>query len=166
MVAETHPDIRRTLLFLIKDDQILLAMKKRGFGAGRWNGVGGKIEQGETIEQALVRECQEEISVTPLAWKKVAELDFVQDATTEPWHMYVHAYLSYEWEGEPLESEEMRPQWFLVDKIPYDDMWDDDKYWLPKVLDGQLLYGEFVFDENDKMQQHVIKEVKVLPHEA
>ena len=50
-----------TLLFLLTDDQILLAMKKRGFGMGRWNGVGGKIEPGETIEEATARECREEI---------------------------------------------------------------------------------------------------------
>jgi NADH pyrophosphatase NudC (nudix superfamily) len=69
-------DINRTLLFLQKDDQILLAMKKRGFGSDRYNGVGGKLEPGETIEQALIRECQEEIEVTPLSYRKVAEHDF------------------------------------------------------------------------------------------
>lgn len=159
MAAETHPDIRRTLLFLVKDGQILLAMKKRGFGAGLWNGAGGKIEQGESIEQALVRECQEEINVTPNTWKKVAELDFVQDAQTDPWHMYVHAYISYEWEGEPAESEEMKPLWFNFAEIPYDDMWGDDRYWLQRVLDGEVLTGEFTFDENDKLIGHSLVKI-------
>lgn len=163
MAAETHPDIRRTLLFLVKDGQILLAMKKRGFGAGKWNGVGGKIEKGESIEEALVRECQEEVGVTPQTWKQVAELDFVQDATTDPWHMYVHAYISNEWVGNPSESEEMRPEWFPLDKIPYTEMWDDDQYWLPTVLAGELVYGEFTFDENDKMTSHDIQTVNKLP---
>ena len=160
MSKETHPDIRRTLLFLVKDGQILLAMKKRGFGAGKWNGAGGKIEAGESVEDALVRECQEEIGVTPSNWIKVAELDFVQVATTDPWHMYVHAYVTSRWEGEPTESEEMKPQWFHVDDIPYDEMWDDDQHWLPRVLGGELIYGEFVFDENDKMKSHTIKAVE------
>lgn len=165
MAKETHPDIRRTLLFLVKDDQILLAMKKRGFGAGKWNGVGGKIEAGESIENALVRECQEEIGVTPKSWKPVAELDFVQDSTTDPWHMYVHAYISDSWEGEPAESEEMAPKWFDVAAIPYSDMWDDDQYWLPKVLAGELVKGEFIFDENDKMTAHDIRMVVDLKDE-
>lgn len=165
MVKETHPDIRRTLLFLVKGDQILLAMKKRGFGAGKWNGVGGKIETGESIEEALVRECQEEIGVTPTSWKPVAELDFVQDATSDPWHMYVYAYISYDWEGEPAESEEMNPEWFTLDNIPYGDMWDDDEYWLPKVLDGELVEGTFIFDENDKMTSHTIQTVAKLHDE-
>lgn len=163
MAAETHPDIRRTLLFFVKDDQILLAMKKRGFGAGKWNGVGGKIETGESIEDALVRESIEEVGVKPVSWEKVAELDFVQDATTDPWHMYVHAYISREWEGEPAESEEMKPQWFGFDGIPYTDMWDDDQFWLPRVLAGQQLNGKFIFDENDKLISHELNEVTKFP---
>lgn len=166
MTKETHPDIRRTLLFLKSDDQILLAMKKRGFGAGKWNGAGGKIEAGESIEQALVRECQEEIGVTPKSWRQVAELDFVQDAETpDPWHMYVHAYITNEWDGQPSESEEMMPKWFDVDDIPYGDMWDDDEFWLPQVLDGKKVYGEFTFDENDKLLTHDVRVVTELPNE-
>ena len=58
-----------TLVFLIKKNNgsitdICLAMKKRGFGKGRWNGVGGKVEAGETIEAAAMREAREEIGVT------------------------------------------------------------------------------------------------------
>ena len=154
MAKETHADIRRTLLFLVKDGQVLLAMKKRGFGAGKWNGVGGKIEAGESIEEALIRETQEEISVTPLGWRAVAELDFVQDSDTDPWHMYVHAFISSEWEGAPMESEEMSPAWFTFDDIPYDAMWDDDRHWLPQVLAGKTVTGKFIFDEQDKLVDH------------
>lgn len=165
MSKETHPDIRRTLLFLRRDDELLLAMKKRGFGAGKWNGVGGKIEAGETLEDALVRECQEEINVTPLSWQPVAELDFIQDAPNDdPWHMYVYAYLCDEWDGEPSESEEMRPEWFSIDRIPYHEMWDDDIYWLPQVLGGALVTGKFAFDENDRMIRHDIRSTGTLPH--
>lgn len=156
MAKETHPDIRRTLLFLRKDDDILLAMKKRGFGAGKWNGVGGKIEQGESVEEALVRECIEEIGVTPKSWQKVGELDFVQDSTTDPWHMYVHVYTSRQWEGIPHETEEMKPEWYSIANIPYGAMWDDDQYWLPLVLEGKYVTGSFVFDEHDRMTKHAI----------
>lgn len=135
-------------------------MKKRGFGAGKWNGVGGKLEPGESIEQALVRECQEEIGVTPLNWRKVAEHDFVQDATTDPWHMYVHVYITHEWDGQPTETEEMRPQWFALNDIPYTQMWDDDEFWLDRVLSGEQLRGEFTFDQHDKMLSHKITPTK------
>jgi len=166
MTAETHPDIRRTLLFLKRDDQILIAMKKRGFGMGKWNGVGGKIELGETIEQALVRECQEEIGVTPRDWRQVAELDFIQDAETDnPWHMYVHAYITENWDHEPTESEEMMPKWFDIEDLPYGAMWDDDEFWLPQVLAGNKVYGEFTFDIHDKLLTHDVRVVEQLPNE-
>lgn len=152
-----------TLLFLQRGDEILLAMKKRGFGAGRYNGVGGKIEQGETIEHALVRECQEEINVTPGSYHKVAEHDFVQDEGTDPWRMYVHVYISDKWEGEPVETEEMAPKWFKVDEIPYENMWQDDEYWLPQVLNGQKIFGKFTFDENDNLLSHDVTPVETFP---
>jgi 8-oxo-dGTP pyrophosphatase MutT (NUDIX family) len=165
-MAETHPDIRRTLLFLRSGDQLLLAMKKRGFGQGKWNGVGGKIEPNESLEQALVRECIEEIGVTPTSWQPVAELDFVQDAETDdPWHMFVYAYLCDEWEGDPSESEEMMPKWFHIEDIPYRDMWDDDEFWLPYVLDGKKVVGEFTFDINDRLLTHDVRMTEELPGE-
>lgn len=138
-----------TLLFLRREDEILLAMKKRGFGAGRWNGVGGKIDSGETEEQALVRECQEEIEVTPTQYEKVAVLDFVfPDGTVD---MQGHVYIATAWTSEPNETEEMAPKWYKLSDIPYDDMWQDDVIWLPQVLKGKKLQCTFTFDTNDNM---------------
>lgn len=152
-----------TLLFLRKDDQILLAMKKRGFGAGFYNGVGGKVEPGETIEQALVRECQEEIGVTPRNFWKVAEHDFKQEEHDQPWRMYGHVYLCDSWEGEPVETDEMAPRWFSITDIPYEQMWEDDIFWLPQVLDGNKVYGKYTFDAHDKMLSHAVEVVETLP---
>lgn len=150
-------DTRRTLLILRRDGEILLAMKKRGFGEGLYNGVGGKLHLGETIEEAMVRETQEEINVTPLKYEKVAEFDFVQDANTDPWHMYMHTYVATEWEGEPVETEEMAPQWFPLDRIPYHKMWEDDPHWLPLVLAGEHVRGTFIFDEDNHLIEHRVE---------
>jgi mutator protein MutT len=138
-----------TLLFLLKDSEILLAMKKRGFGMGRWNGVGGKIEGAETIEDATARECHEEIGVKPGPLEKVAQLTFTfPDGTTD---ILTHVFVTREWEGEPVETDEMAPEWFQHADIPYDTMWQDDRLWLPHVLDGKKLIARFGFDENEQM---------------
>lgn len=148
-----------TLLFLIDDDKILLAMKKRGFGKGHWNGVGGKPEPDETIEAAAIRECQEEIGVTPLSLRCVAHLDFFfpKDKADKGFEQQVVVYLCEEWGGEPIETEEMLPRWYEISNIPYDTMWSDDKYWLPEVLAGHSLKAEFHFDDQENVASHTIK---------
>lgn len=141
---------KATLLFLIKDDEILLAMKKRGYGEGRWNGVGGKPELNETIEQTAIRECKEEIEVTPLDITKVALLKFIFPEHHD-WNQEVTAYTCKEWDGEPRETEEMAPKWFHFNEIPYEKMWQDDKHWLPEILRGRFVDAEFIFDNNNHL---------------
>lgn len=148
-----------TLLFLIRDKQVLLAMKKRGFGAGRWNGVGGKLDPGETVEQALVRECQEEINVTPTGYEKCAEIVFHEQHEGAQEALHVHAFLCIEWTGKPIETEEMAPKWFAIDSIPYEEMWADDPYWLPLVLQGKKLACEFHLDAKDQVSEYSIREI-------
>lgn len=152
-----------TLLFLRKDGQVLLAMKKRGFGEGRWNGVGGKLEEGESIEVAMVRETQEEIGVTPTVYEKVADIRFDEFFKGVATLMHVHVFTASEWKGEPSESDEMKPQWFAIDSVPYDDMWPDDPYWLPSVLDGKKVSASFRLDESDNIIEHDVQTVDVLP---
>jgi mutator protein MutT len=145
-----------TLLFLIDNDKILLAMKKRGFGEGKWNGVGGKPDKGETIEETTIRECQEEILVIPKDIKEVATLNFYFPPKRQEWDQQVIVFVCKNWEGEPKETEEMAPRWFSINKIPYDKMWSDDKYWLPKVIKGEYIKGDFHFDDNDNLLEYSI----------
>jgi 8-oxo-dGTP pyrophosphatase MutT (NUDIX family) len=155
-----------TLLFLRKDGQLLLAMKKRGFGAGRYNGVGGKIETDETIEAAMKREAGEEIGIVPVSYRRVGVNDFIYETDEEaPKRMYTHIYFCDEWEGEPTESEEMAPKWFDSDKLPFDEMWPDDRYWLPEVIAGHNIFGTFTFDKHNNMLTHDVKTVEELPSE-
>jgi mutator protein MutT len=149
-----------TLVFLIQKfdnniQNIVLAMKKRGFGINKWNGVGGKVESGETIEQAAIRETEEEISVVIKDIVKVAELTFYFSENPD-WNQVVHVYFAENWEGEPIESEEMKPQWYTVDSIPYENMWPDDIFWLPEVIKGQKLKASFTLDSHDTiLEQHI-----------
>lgn len=150
-----------TLLFLIKRDasgtvsDILLAMKKIGFGVGRYNGVGGKVKTDESVEDATVRETKEEIGVDVNVSdiKKLGEIEF-RFLNKAEWNQTVHIYTTEVWNGEPTESDEMKPQWYKVSKIPYSEMWEDDKYWLPKVIAGDYVKGYCLFDENQKIVEH------------
>lgn len=150
-----------TLLFLIKKDgdtitNICLAMKKRGFGMGRYNGVGGKVETGETIEQAVKREAHEEIGVIVGDMSKCAELAFTFPHK-EDWNQLVHVYLTDSWQGDIVETEEMNPQWFAMQDIPYSIMWPDDIFWLPKVLGGEQVRAKFSFAEGDVILDQEVK---------
>ncbi len=128
----------------MKGDQVLLGMKKRGFGAGRWNGFGGKIEAGESIEQAARRELDEEVGVKDGELQEAGylEFSFANDDTV----LQVHIFRLTAFSGEPAESEEMRPQWFSVAEIPFSQMWSDDEYWFPLFLSNTPFAGEFLFD--------------------
>lgn len=152
--------IQTTLNFLIRDGEVLLAMKKRGFGKDKWNGTGGKLHEGETPEMAIVRETEEEIGVKVevSAMEKVAVIDF-HFVEKPDWDQQCHVYMTKSWGGEPAETEEMRPQWFPFDAIPYDAMWVDDAYWLPLVLAGKKVKAEFHFEEGGKkMVKHSVEE--------
>jgi 8-oxo-dGTP diphosphatase / 2-hydroxy-dATP diphosphatase len=155
-----------TLLFLVKRtngeiSDLCLAMKKRGFGAGRWNGVGGKVSGAESIEDAARREAQEEIGVQADSLKKVAELSFSFPHKPE-WDQLVHVYISESWKGEPCESEEMRPQWYSVDSLPFESMWPDDIFWVPRMVKGELLKASFSFGESDVILSKHIETVTSL----
>jgi mutator protein MutT len=147
-----------TLLFLRQQGQILLAMKKRGFGVDKWNGVGGKAEPGETYLEAAIRECEEEIGVTPTVIEPAGELHFFDLPDVEH---YCHVYVATAWEGEPVETEEMRPQWFNEADIPYQHMWPDDELWVPTMLEGKLFKGKVVV-ENDHVLECQLEEVDAL----
>ncbi|MFA5176427.1 MAG: 8-oxo-dGTP diphosphatase [Candidatus Nanoarchaeia archaeon] len=153
-----------TLVYPIKDNKMLVGMKKKGFGEGKINGFGGKVEKGETIEQAAVRELFEEISLKakPEHLKKVAELNFYFPHLPEKgWDQVVHVYFLYNWEGLPKESDEMGYEWFEFDKFPYHKSWDDDQYWLPLVLKGKHIKGNITFGKDGhKVEKHELTETK------
>jgi 8-oxo-dGTP diphosphatase/2-hydroxy-dATP diphosphatase len=139
-----------------KDSKILLGMKKRRFGAGFWNGFGGKVKEGESIEEAAKRETKEEIGVVPLDLKKMGILKF--QFKGEPEILEVHVFSCSNFEGEIKETEEMAPKWFKIEQIPFDQMWPDDKYWLPLLLKGKNFEGEFHFDGR-KLIDYQIREM-------
>jgi 8-oxo-dGTP pyrophosphatase MutT (NUDIX family) len=161
-----------TLCLLVDQSakRILLGLKKRGFGKDKYNGFGGKPKQGESIEQAAVRELSEEISVgvTQMDLAKVGELTFVfpsvpqeELSEDEQWDQLVHVFLVRKWKGTPKETEEMKPVWFPFNGIPFDRMWQDDSHWLPLVLQGKKVKATFVFgSDNESIEKMDLKQLE------
>lgn len=153
----------KTLCYPIQGDKILLGIKKRGFGKGKINGFGGGLEDGETVEEAALRELEEEVSLKTNVndLKKVAELEFYFPACPEKeWDQIVHVFFVNSWEGEPKESEEMNYKLFNINELPYHEMWDGDKYWLPLILLGKKIKGKLVFEEdNQTIKNKIICEI-------
>jgi 8-oxo-dGTP diphosphatase / 2-hydroxy-dATP diphosphatase len=135
-----------TLCIIHNGDKVLLGMKKRGFGAGRWNGFGGKVDPGETVEEAARREVKEEAGITVNDLTKLGVIDF--EFQGKPGILEVNIFKSTGFPGETTESDEMKPQWFDVDKIPFNEMWPDDIHWFPLFLAGKKFTGRFLFGED------------------
>lgn len=158
-----------TLSFLIKGSQkekeLLLAMKKKGFGKGKWNGVGGRLDfkKDKDIFDTAIRETKEEIGVEIKNMERVAILNFHYlhlKNNEKEWP--VHVFLVKDWQGEPKETEEMTPKWFKIKEIPFNKMWPDDKFWLPKILAGEKLKADFIFQKGETISSHNIEVVKNL----
>lgn len=146
-----------TVCLVHEHPMVLLGMKKRGFGAGRWNGFGGKVEAGETVSQAALREMKEEAGVLGKQLERRGVIDF--EFQGNPEILEVHFFKSSGIEGEPLESEEMRPQWFHVDEIPFDQMWPSDRYWYPLFLQDKKFRGKILFRDADNILNVSLEEV-------
>lgn len=136
---------KTTVVFPVRDDEILLAMKKRGFGANWWNGYGGKLEPGETYTASAIRETHEEsgIVLTEQNLRHVADLVFRFDEVVD---VVTRAYIAEGFTDTAVETEEMRPQWFAKTDIPYDTMWPGDDKWIPKILGEAATSFAFVLD--------------------
>ena len=148
-----NPQERATLVFIVRGDQILLIHKKRGLGAGKINGPGVRLDPGETPLQCAVREVQEELCVTPTGLRPSGELRF-QFVDGLSIHGYV--FRAGGCNGEPQETEEARPIWVKLTAIPYEQMWADDRLWLPLMISNTPFDGRFVFD-GDRMLDHTIE---------
>jgi 8-oxo-dGTP diphosphatase / 2-hydroxy-dATP diphosphatase len=133
-----------TIVWVRYNGQILLGMKKRGFGVGRWNGFGGKVATGESVEDAARRELQEEVGLVAdkLFPAGVIEFTFENDDTI----LETHVFTTSSFTGDPIETEEMQSQWFSEADLPFEQMWSTDKHWLPKILLGKIIRAEFHMD--------------------
>ncbi len=156
------------LAIIKKEDQVLLGLKQKGIGEGKWNGFGGKVEDVDRIqskkqklnpyEMAMMREVKEECGLTILNYKQMGKIYFSFDVHQEVFD--VHIFLITEFKGEIKKTEEMYPQWFNLSEIPYDDMWLDDRLWLPYLLNHKKIEAYFIFSDESNIVGHQLRVIE------
>lgn len=147
-----QPNMVANLVFLTRGDEVLLIHKKTGLGAGKINGPGGKLEEGETAHDAAIREVQEELEITPKGLEEMGVLhfDFVDGLK-----LHCTVFRGSEYEGIPTETREAKPEWFPIGQLPLDRMWADDRHWLPEMLAGKRFQAWFRFDDEEMLSKEV-----------
>jgi 8-oxo-dGTP diphosphatase len=148
-----QPIDRATLMFVVEGGRILLIRKKRGLGAGKINGPGGRLEPGETVAECAVRETEEELLTTPEGSRPVGQLQF---QFVDGYSIHVHVFRAEACDREPQETDEAVPIWAPVDAIPFDEMWEDDRIWLPSLLDDEPFHGRFLFDDDSMVDYEMM----------
>ena len=125
----------------VATQQLLLGHKARGFGAGKWNGFGGKFDPAVDADEVACacRELAEEcgLSATRESMHQVGIIFFhyPHDSSITILEVSVFVVDFANCTGAVVESEEMTPiQWFPFENLPLDKMWADDEFWLPKLV--------------------------------
>lgn len=155
---EKFPPLTRAVVgYLVTNDRVILGLRKKvswGLGENLISGIGGKVGdeeafKGESDEEALVRELREEVGVTLISYEKVGEITFLFPHKPK-WSSSVAAYLITQWQGEPQETEPIKPESFFKSSLPTEQMWDDNQYWVPLILEGKKVRAVFEYGEDNK----------------
>lgn len=162
------PIRKECTLLLLRDvdpetnmDSLLLGEKRRGFGAGKFNGFGGKVDPGETLLAAALREMEEEsgVLVPPTSARYVGHLLFTF-AGRGGEELHVHVFSAARpFGGAPSETDEMSPRWWPCTALPLSRMWPDDAHWMPLLLRGARFRGAFHFVGHDRIESFSLEEV-------
>ncbi|MDE1860620.1 MAG: 8-oxo-dGTP diphosphatase [Candidatus Micrarchaeota archaeon] len=149
--------LRATLCHIISGDRLVLKLATRGISKGKWNGPGGKLDPGETPKQCAIREVFEETGLEMRDPFFHGRLRFHMGGSKK---LAVLGYLfsTRKFSGKLRSTEEGKVMWFKTNGLPYEKMWDDDKVWMPMMLDGRKFDAHFYYGKgNKKVKRCIIK---------
>jgi len=157
----TDPDfVLATVGYIVRAKELLLGVRKRvssGLGESLIAGIGGKLEAGETDEQALKREFLEEVAATVTSYRLMGRATYLFPHKPK-WNQKVSIYVIDGWEGEPQETDDVRPVWVQRATLPKDNMWPDNLYTIPLVLAGKTIEGVFLYNEAGSIEEYELFE--------
>ncbi len=151
--------IYATLCYIRNNNQVLMQKKAKGlFGEHKYNAPGGKLQENEHPETGVIREVEEETGLKVSSLTNHGKLTFYDGDESKPaW--IVHVFSTTNYEGElKTEVREGIHEWVHQDNIPFDKMWEDDKYWVPIMLENKFLDATFYFEKGfSKVYKHKIE---------
>ncbi len=158
----TNPPLLEMVVgYLVKDSEVLLGVRTRvsdGLGHLIVSGIGGRLEEGESAEDALVREVLEEIEVQVTDYQKVGHVVCLSPHHPS-WNLRVTYYLVTDFEGEPKKTEDIDPNWYPKDALPLRDMWPDNRITVPLVVSGKHIAGSFLYGADGQIVEHDLREL-------
>ena len=158
-LEQKPPLIRAVVGYLVDQEKVLLGLRKKvslGLGENLIAGIGGKLEDDESYEEALRREIAEEINISIKTYRKCGHVVFLFPHKAQ-WNQEGDTFIIDSWEGEPAETEAIKPIWYPKRDLPSKQMWEDNRLWVPKILNGETINGIFLYDKNDHIVESVVK---------
>ncbi len=150
--------INTTLCYIEKDNKYLMlhrTKKENDLNEGKWIGVGGKFEKGETPEECLLREVKEETGLTLIKYRLRAVITFIlNEWGTE----YMYLFTANEFSGELRECNEGDLQWVDKKDILKLNIWNGDKIFLKKLIEEDNFFTLKVVYDGDRLVESVIKD--------
>ncbi len=136
-----------TLCYLRKDEHTMMihrVKKANDMHAGKWNGLGGKFEPGESPEECARREIQEESGFVPKELVLKGIITFPEFSNFEDWYTFI--FLVPEFEGQMIDSNEGILEWIPNDDLLKLNLWEGDRVFLPWLDQPEFFSGKFIYE--------------------
>lgn len=128
--------------------------KENDIHEGKWNGLGGKLDDGETPEECVIREIQEECGLTLKNPSLRGILTFPIFDGIDDWRVFV--FVAKEFEGELTDSNEGNLKWIDDNELLNLNLWDGDKIFLKWLDREEFFSGKFIYDSGKLIDHHVV----------
>jgi len=148
--------ILATLCYIRKDGKTLMLLrnkKENDIHEGKWNGLGGKFEAGESPEDCVIREVKEESGLKIKAPKLHGVISFPKFDGKNDWYTFI--YSAKEYEGEIIDSREGELYWIDDDKVLNLNLWEGDKIFLKWIYEDKFFSAKFIYVDG-KLQDYVV----------
>lgn len=146
-----------TLCYVSKDNKTLMLYrnkKENDYHEGKWNGLGGKFELGESPEECAIREIKEESGLTVKALSMKGFITFPLFDGKDDW--YVFLFVIDDFEGNLIDSPEGKLEWIDNKNLLELNLWDGDKIFIPWLFEENYFSAKFNY-ENGKYKNHTVE---------